>query len=1050
MTAPHVAPTGRRSSFSRSGPVRARVPAAFTLLCALSACTRLSGSADGLDEFRDALASVPGVAPRLSVATEFRPCTEHSSPAGTITVADCPAPRESKPTRFPTIRGNADDPHSLHLLALVDLVTPDPRGKALDRSITALRRVAELTGDSAPALADLSTALIVRAERTQAPRDLLEAYEVAEQAVTRDPRNPAALYNRALAIDRFGLVDETAASWQAYLAVDSTTDWAAEARRRIRAIRALQQPLRRPPPGAPLPAYGAYAAREPQGARELGMDSLLTQWGAAVQAGNAAQAEDALRRAEALGTTLERRPGGDRSLADAVRAIHAATASPQSTALLAKAHRAYGEARRLYESEEYERSGPGFTAVLANAGSSAPLRGWARVFMSTRFAHLHPPEQSVPVLDETAKSIDPRQYPAMAARALWSLGNVRERAERWETALGDLDRSVHLFAQTGERESEGAVLVIATDAQFVLGEPDAGYASVHRALRLLRPYRASMRLHNLLASMGDRVTADGLPRSAVLLANEDVRVGTRRGGIAAAEAHLRRVRYLASLGNGRQAQVDVIAARPLVAAITADRMRDWFRADLQEAEAASTLRDDPERRTAALDSAAAFFSSIPFRLLPQLVSAAQARLAAGDPAGAAYRLETAMRLLEHRRDSIAIEPRRAAVFDAAQQVVDYLVLLKLAEGRPAEALRYMDRARASLAPAGGRTSDRPDDAIRTRPGEVALEYALVADTLLVWTVSGQRVQVTREAVDTLRLARALEEAEAKLEAGAGDAEARPALSQLYEWLVRPVEGNLGHGETPLVIVIDGSLAEVPFAALFDTRRGRYLVEDHPLRFAVSLSEAAKAAPRRSRGSALFVADPAFDPRSNPLLDRLEHSRTEVQQIAAEYPSPIVIEGANATRQALAAALPRASVVHVSGHAVFDDARPERSYLVLAPGPGDPAGKLTAAELGQLKLGSVRLVVLSACSTLRGGRSRAAGYTGLSGALLAAGAGGTVGSTWDVDDRSTAALMSAFHEAYHRSHDAAAALRDAQLSLLRSRNATLRTPAAWAGFRYAGN
>jgi len=92
----------------------------------------------------------------------------------------------------------------------------------------------------------------------------------------------------------------------------------------------------------------------------------------------------------------------------------------------------------------------------------------------------------------------------------------------------------------------------------------------------------------------------------------------------------------------------------------------------------------------------------------------------------------------------------------------------------------------------------------------------------------------------------------------------------------------------------------------------------------------------------------------------------------------------------------------------------------------------------------------ACFRTRGGRSRAAGYTGLSGALLAAGAGGTVGSTWDVDDRSTAALMAAFHDGYRQSRDGATALRNAQLTLLRSRNTALRTPAAWAGFRYAGD
>lgn len=1049
MTAPHVAPTGRRSSFSRSGPVRARVPAAFTLLCALSACTRLSGSADGLDEFRDALASVPGVAPRLSVATEFRPCTEHSSPSGTITVADCPAPRESKPTRFPTIRGNADDPHSLHLLALVDLVTPDPRGKALDRSITALRRVAELTGDSAPALADLSAALIVRAERTQAPRDLLEAYEIAEQAATRDPHYAAALYNRALAIDRFGLVDETASAWQAYLTVDSTSAWATEARRRIRAIRALQQPLHRPPPGAPLPAYAAYAAADPQGARELGMDRILAQWGASVEAGDAARAEDALRRAEALGTALERRPGGDRSLADAVRAIHAAAAAPPAIALLAKAHRAFGEARTLYDSAAYERADTAFAKVIANAGSSIPLRGWARVYGSTVFAHLHPPAQGVTVLDETVEAIDEERYPAMAARVLWSFGNTLNRAERWERGLQQAQSSALLFSQAREYENEGAVLAVIADARSVLGEPDSAYAVIHRALLRLRPYRASLRLHNLLASTSDKAVLDGLPRAALRIEDEDVRVGTRHSPMYAAEALLRRARLRASLGQGEPASHDVETARPLVKSVGQPLIRKWLHADLHEAEATSVFRSDPQRKSIALDSAAAFFAALPFRLLPELVGAAEARLAAGDADDATKRLEIVMRLLEQRRDSIGMEPRRAAVFDAAQGVVDQLVMLKLREGHASEALSYMDRARASLAPTGHASAPSGAGDLRSRPGEVMVEYALVGDTLIAWTVVDRNVEVMRTNIDPLDLARTTEGLEAELERGATEAEVRTKLTWLHERLIRPIEERLGSAETPLVLVVDGALAAVPFSALFDARRGRYLVEDHPLRFAVSLREARRPPPPARVGRALFVADPAFDPRENPLLDRLQHARAEVSRLAQDYPNATVLDGVGATRSAVIEELPRAGVVHLAGHAVFDDARPERSYLVLAPDGEDRAGRLTAADLVHSNLRSVRLVVLSACKTIRGGRTRAAGYTGLSGALLAAGAGGTVGSLWDVDDRSAAALMTEFHQAYSRSTDASSALRHAQLTLLRSDSSSLRSPAAWAAFRYSG-
>jgi CHAT domain-containing protein len=155
----------------------------------------------------------------------------------------------------------------------------------------------------------------------------------------------------------------------------------------------------------------------------------------------------------------------------------------------------------------------------------------------------------------------------------------------------------------------------------------------------------------------------------------------------------------------------------------------------------------------------------------------------------------------------------------------------------------------------------------------------------------------------------------------------------------------------------------------------------------------------------------------------------------------------ATRTAFMANAPRASLIHYAGHAVFDDARPEQSALVLAG--ADTAGRLTAEAVNTLQLRGVRLVVLSACSTLRSREGRSGGFAGFSGALLGAGAGGVVGSLWQVDDSLTQPFMLAFHRAYQLKGDPAAALRDAQLEMLRLHHPTLSSPAVWGGFRYTG-
>ena len=253
----------------------------------------------------------------------------------------------------------------------------------------------------------------------------------------------------------------------------------------------------------------------------------------------------------------------------------------------------------------------------------------------------------------------------------------------------------------------------------------------------------------------------------------------------------------------------------------------------------------------------------------------------------------------------------------------------------------------------------------------------------------------------------------------------------------------------LVIVADGELAALPFAALRDRERQRYLVEDHPVRFASSLRDPTAAARPGQGLSVTLMADPAFDRRGFPELQRLPGAAAEVAAIERVYGGARKLGGGDASPRAIVAALRRGGVAHFAGHAVFDDARPEQSYLVAAPGPGETSARITAAEIEQMDLRQLRLVVLSACQTARAQAGRSGGFAGLAGAFLAAGAGGVVGSLWRVDDESTRVLMERFHAAFAETGDAAGALRQAQLQMIRSTDPALRSPAAWAGFRYTG-
>lgn len=1002
----------------------------------------------------------PLVAPRLSISPPDPSCIPEIAAAARAGEG-CPAAPDARSwARVGRIAARASeasrnaDPQAMHTAALITFLYAPGDEVALERSLSTLHVSARLSKRPARILADLAAVYIVRAGVAHTPRDLVAAMEAADQALRHEPRNAAARFNLALALQQFGLVEEAAQEWRDYLKEDPTSSWGGQARENLRAALALAAPAPLPPGAdAPVADYEAYAAVEPQGARVLGWCRVLGAWAGAVVAGDAVSAEARLRRAEALAAGLQTRDGADASLGDGVRAIRA-RGEGRELRRLAEAHREFAAGCTLQDRVEFRAAALRFSAATEGASGSPALRTWARLLYGGMLFRTDDPRRGEAIIREVAAKADSVRHPALLGYAHLSLAARLLRADRYDGALQHAGVAADAFVRAGERENEGAALDAMANVRFLTGDPDGGYSLAHRALARLRPYRGSYRLHNLLSYTAELLSADGFGQAAVRMQSEGVRVARRAEAPGyLAEALLTRARLLAAAGAPARTSEDVRAALPAIGRIKDPFVRGWMVAQRQMADAAGSLRARPSRSAAALDSAARYYQELdaPLLAFPAVVAGAHARLAAGDRARGTAQLESALSLLEQRRDSIRMEPRRAAVFESARGLVDRVVMQKLAAGADAEALDYLDRGRASLAPVGRVHAHEPTRSVRGPRGAVALEYALIADTLLVWTVAGERIDLYRKVVDAARLVRTIEHVRARLEARAPEAEVRPALGLLYDWLVLPVAERLGAPETPLVVIVDGDLAAVPFAALYDARNRRYLVQEHPLRFSISLRESLRPRMRSDGAETWFVADPAFDPGTNRGVERLAEAAVEVDRIAAEYPRALVLRDTAAKVPAVSAALARAGLVHYAGHAVFDDERPERSFLLLAATPGAPGrDRLDADAIAQMDLRHLSLVVLAACHTVRTGRGRAAGFSGLAGAFLAAGAGGAIGSLWAVDDRFTRDLMVQFHRAHARSGNPAGALREAQLHLLRSNDETLRSPAAWAGFRYAGS
>lgn len=268
-------------------------------------------------------------------------------------------------------------------------------------------------------------------------------------------------------------------------------------------------------------------------------------------------------------------------------------------------------------------------------------------------------------------------------------------------------------------------------------------------------------------------------------------------------------------------------------------------------------------------------------------------------------------------------------------------------------------------------------------------------------------------------------------AAAGERRAQ-ALAALHDRLIGPVASVLRPGDR-LLVVPDRELFQLPFAIL-RSHDGRYLVEDHVISYAGSLSsQAALGTSDGAREESILLVHSPLTER----LDPLAHSRREAEAVARLFPPEQVtlLSGAAATTAAFRAAARERTIIHVASHSAVDIEAPERSEILLGERrdqDGQPVREaVRLADLldGRLPLERSPLVVLSSCASAQG-RVYEEGLFGLVQGFFLSGAASVLVTQWEIADEPSPQVMTRFYTAYLDRHDIAGALRDAQVALLR--------------------
>jgi CHAT domain-containing protein len=400
----------------------------------------------------------------------------------------------------------------------------------------------------------------------------------------------------------------------------------------------------------------------------------------------------------------------------------------------------------------------------------------------------------------------------------------------------------------------------------------------------------------------------------------------------------------------------------------------------------------------------------------------------------------------------------------------------LAEARVAQA-----EARARIRAAAPRLATiedpQPLDFAATQaaldPGTLLLSYAIGDAASYVFAIGpgpaefrvAELTTDRRRLRDSVAAFRSLLQEESRLKRGA----LRAASGDLGRLLLGPVASAIARAER-VVVVPDGPLHLIPFAALQEPGRARYLVEARPLHVVASATVFAELRKRprdAARRSMVAFGDPDYTAaRSGAVapavvtraaerglgLVPLPAARREVRELAGLFPDASVFVGRDATEEAAKTSLPNGGLIHFACHGLAREDAPLDSALALTLPGGGAAGRdnglLQAWEVFEQVRLDADLVTLSACGSALGGEMSGEGVLGLTRAFQYAGARSVLSTLWTVNDESTALLMNRFYAELKRGRSKDEALRAAQRALLR-RPSTAH-PYRWAAFQLAGD
>lgn len=1051
---------------------------------------KVGSASSRLSDLVQALGAQRLVEPRLTGGFSYAPCKNVKGDYALHEVRCSPQPRLGSDSFIILANARSEllstlseeiPTHRLHTRAILNLLFEDS-SLSLNKAVDLLKEAHGLEAKDGEIASDLAAAYVLRAGRNNDPRDLLAAVAWSEEAIRLDPQIEEARFNLALALEKLHLDAQARAAWVDYLSNDRESPWASEARARkvlnTLSIRTRWQKILPTLTTEPLvlPSQALFVDFAQQVRLHL-ENELLPAWADAVALGDKPRVSKYLRLTEVIARTQEAETG-DTLLTDSVRQIMDSEKPSFSLAKrqnLVEGLRLYRDGRRLYEQQNHDAAKP----ILEHARIELELAGspfalWAEFYIAVCDYHASRYAVALQSLAGLLGRMGNSNYLSLRGHVEWMIGLTQlDQAQYAESVLA-FQRGLTYFKAAREKENIAAMCNLLSRGFEMLGDDLEAWRYRYAALARLSEIDKDRRINNILSSAVDGAVEEGLLSVARRFQSEMVRQTRISGNPLLLTIALHKDASLAArLGRHQEAEAAISEAKIWSTRILGSGVRDRVTADLFMAEGEVLRGENSTGSLKALEQSLALFHEQGARI--RLVAAERQRARTletmGDTANASVAYRAAIAEAEAQLGSVPQEELLAFSAETRNLYNDFIAFAAKHETADqmffwVEKAResYLQTALAALKPIAARgitarstlsTLTLASFQAALPKGTVLVEFKLLPDRLLRWTLTTEGMRFRQTPVDPVVLVQAVTGLRESIQKGASLAALRKPLTSLGELVLGEMKGELSTGRF-LVVVPDGPLTDLPFDLLFPPGEGQPLIQLLPILSAPSaqsflastarLKEMGKGAPE----TALVFGNPSFERRLFPSLSDLPRAGVEAERIGIAYRQAIVFTANEATRAALERQGPLSEVIHFAGHAVLNKHEIWRSSLLLAKDTKvNDSGVFTVADLARLQLPRTRLVVLAACDTAGGGMGVSDGVPTLLVPLLATGVPYLVASMWEVDDATSSLFFEEFHRRVASGESPTTALREAKLLLLLGPEESLRKPAIWAAFTLVG-